>query len=64
MCVCVGGEVMAGKAAPSKMETGIMNVNEKLKGQQQLMVTEPVLCKTLYQVLVQGFLISEALIFI
>lgn len=62
MCVC-GGEVMAGKAAPSKMETGIM-ISEKLKGQQQLMVTEPVLCKTLYQVLVQGFLISEALIFI
>lgn len=62
MCVCVGG-VMAGKAALSKMETGIM-ISEKLKGQQQLMVTEPVLCKTLYQVLVQGFLISEALVFI
>lgn len=55
---------MAGKATPSKMETGIMNVSEKLKGQQQLMVTELVLCKILYQVLVQGFLISEALVFI
>lgn len=59
-----GRYVMAGKTALRKMETGIMNVNEKLKGQQQLMVTEPMLCKTLYQVLVQGFLVSEALIFI